>query len=652
MAMDSHNDNQYELLNDTINNNRNEKASISQELNKKAECSLFSYSPVSLDSFRVEGSGSARRKHSSLSKGITIEEFLESEDTCQLTAIDKLILKNKAALALDQMKRTRLKSSKETTSAVTLNKKESNRKNGNKKVVFSKVGNNKRINTEFKKPSTSNGTTKCNGDLIKLKSNLKSKNGNPISREYLEKQRNSRSVLKNEKSCLDDNVRNNAKLRSQKKTSDTNRRETTGDRRCFSSQKKLLKRRNLTTVNKNNTNNKKPLELKRLKTNVGPLELKRLKTNVGYQTRSGNKEKLRNGKTRIFKDVETLALQPTKRFKRNDGNIIGAHVSSLFIGTTASPTCSRSTLKRTIIEESSDDLDLSFSKRKKTEEFGKFNAVQYETNNNNNDVNINLKTQRNIKNKDVYIELDEIDENDEDICSNHLESKNIKIEQMVHVKQELNDPQNNDVVEININMNIPVSQSVKKASDIEFVCDNIKSESISLNFFDDKLVSNGPTQDTSNSINNMRNILELDGCEKPTELVSTEDSDAVKTDGFNHKTIKSVNDQSSEISKSTTHVETSCTSKNNFDTEKSQSARCNENNLDKESMFNALGLQSIEKINQKSKEREKEVKENWDKESYTGTLKAIIKTDKGCRRMEMKQKESCPYSGEVLKMNY
>lgn len=626
MAMDSHDDNQCKLLIETVNNNH-KTSFVSDSFSTQIECSS------AFPSLAETCSGSSRRKCSSFHKTISYSEFIETAKNIaatQLTAVDKLILKNRAALDEDQMKRTRVKQ-KETPPSMTQKK---NEKKSKAKVLCSKVAASKHKHQ--------NGL-KEQADVSKSIVKTNPKPRTPVVKEMQpapKKQKSMPSVTKVEKRDIRTG-QNESKQRSPKPSSSLKLKPVQKNARSHQS---ILGSR---------------LALKKEpKVNCKSLDTKRLKNKVAYRTRSGNKETLRNGKTRICKDItEALSLQPKKKTRiykdMTEALIIESKKkhrhTDLNASTTSSPCVSnRNAIKRPIKQEPLED-DRGLSKKRK---LTPTSSAAVEKNNNDEKKIVPLHNEVQLP---VELECSVID----NVSINN--SNSVKLESLQPVKEEIlikpemeNSRTNEvisvesktspNVVEISVNMNIVSHSPVSE--EFSLVCDNVSSTSVKTEspagVIEDFPVPNGLVlqdfqslcdYDTSSVKSHSENeelVLSLSSTEDDTsdsinlQLDSPEDEerscDSVESiTVVEHPTVLLTVDAPSEIS-------------NEHNVAKVDN-RVNDDSA-KESMFNALGLQSIEKVNQKPKEKDIVTKE---KVSYTGTLKAVIKTDKGCRRMEMKQ---------------
>lgn len=625
MAMDSHDDNQCKLLIDTVNNNR-KTSFVSDSFSTQIECSS------TFPSLAETCSGSSRRKCSSFPKTISYSEFIETAKNItatQLTAVDKLILKNRAALDEDQMKRTRVKQ-KETPPSMTQKK---NEKKSKAKVLCSKAAASKHKHQNGPKES-------ADAPRSNVKTNPKSRT--PVVKEIQPASKKQKTMPpKVEKRDIRAG-QNESKQRSPKPSSSLKLKPVQKNARSHQS---ILGSR---------------LALKKEpKVNCKSLDTKRLKNKVAYRTRSGNKETLRNGKTRICKDItEALSLQPKKKTR-----IYKAMTKALIIepkkkhrhndlNVSTTPLClnSRNAIKRPIKQEPLED-DPGLSKKRKLTPTP---SAAVEKNNNDEKKTVPLHNEVQLP---VELECSVID----NVSINN--SNSVKLESLQPVKEEIlikpemencstnevisvESKTSPNVVEISVNMNIVSHSPVSE--EFSLVCDNVRDTPVKTespaNVIEDFPVPNGLVlqdfqslcdYDTSSVKSHSENeelVLSLSSTEDDTsdsinlQLDSAEDEerscDSVESiTVVERPTVLPTVDSSSEILNEHTDNLAKVDNQVNDDSAK-------------ESMFNALGLQSIEKVNQKPKEKDIVTKENV---NYTGTLKAVIKTDKGCRRMEMKQ---------------
>ncbi len=616
MAVNSHGDSQYDLLIDTVNNNSS-KSILSSSLNDKTKCSIFPFISASLDPSRA-GSGSSRRKCCTLSKGITIEEFLKAGDSYQQTPIDKLLWKNKIALAQDQMKRTKVKSLKES---VTTQNKEF-KKNGGK-VVCSKITAKRKIIEN--RVMRSLEASECNGN--KIIDVVENGFGSVVFRDAFGPSKKLASAPKNGK---------NTKTEFKKKLSDTVRNDR-NDRRLIGGNS-LLKMRSFKKESRSNSMKSKPLELKRLK------------TCLNYQTRSGNKERLRSGKLRIIKDVKDTLVSPktTKRLKNE--NEMSVPVPD--------PAVNRNSLKRPIKAEPLDDGWSGLCDKRRKLERSSDSGIGSKCGDCESEGDSEKNGYGTCKGKDLGNQVGNISRMSlyPGISVRVSDSSNVNKESEVRVKKEKNEYEDSNVVRINVNMSLPHLLSTGlRANMFESAAKNIRKDCISR-------IGSGSESGSSNSTI----LKELSSASNRHETTASNIEPSAKNDlnsllssstvfvnactkktvhscfGDKENGLKSATPAKDETLSTFNSVPVKSTGDCGLLDEKSRFHSSENNNLTKESIFNALGLQSIEKINQKSKEKEMK-----DKENYTGTLKAIIKIDKGCRKIEMKQQERNSVRSEV-----
>lgn len=573
MAVDSHEDNQYELTFGSVNNNL--KKSLESDF--EDECSVLSYHSVlsypsySPDSSQLAG-GSGRRKYNSLSKGISIEEFLVGQESGQLSAVDKLLMKNKAALE-SIMKQTRSKVVKE----VAKPKKEA--KPRKEKVLGSKIVTQKR--------------TEKNDKPVKPKKEVK-------------------KVTKPAKEVL-----KTPKVKGKTKQDDK-------------LAKKSLKKQPLEVRKRKIDADGKPILKKKLSKNERKTDLRSFKANASHKTRSFTKVKLRNGKSRIV--AENNKPNPPRKYNRKSVPNV-ENPEALVNG--------KPPLKRPIKVEPLEDDGTVKRKRRKTEK-----------------LNQSVDSA-----KEIVVNGEKSPPKSEAVPA-AKDARIIKAEFVEPIKQEVSEPENT-IEEINVVNkdlvnadNIFVYRNTNEESNVSYVLQDLGSYVKEIERKTSKSDIQNPAVPESKK--------EIEIIDDPTESEDTEceefslqdantESEDILDDDITLQYESDDNDDQANNDKKTNTPVTNAEStdrlpeasatliSDTIDIEppippneptsqpvKEHVEKEPEDNAVKESILGALGLQSLDKVNQKkSKESD-----------YTGTLKAVIKVDKGCRRMEMKQKES------------
>lgn len=678
ITMDSHDDNQYKLLIDTVNNNRSDKSFSTSNLNAISECSLYPLTLIPTNNSRLKNLGSARRKCAALFKGITIEEFLEADDDpYSLTAIDKLILKNKAAIAEDQMKRARggatsKSSTKEATalgsqSVSTASGKKQSTTNGAKKVVKkvlgSKIANKRKTNSEAKKAVAGdkcNGVSRTSGNtgggkvkatpavtankeskksksatlpsVPQRKENSKLRNGvddvngreQGQSQQRASQQQRSQQQQVPQKSHPQQQMQQKSRQQpsqSSKTQQRASKQQQSGKKRTTDSPR-LSARRDMRAKFKQNAKQQSSTKKK-------SLELGRLNTSLSYQTRSGNKERLRNGKTRIFQEEESSVTLPktTKRFRKfcDEGACTRPLLLTAPAVAPAPPVSFISTLKR-IKQEPIDvaEREVVCEKRRRLT----ISEIKVEANNNNDGkledaprlkassaekaISEQRKTQTSVSCVPAPLVAPPLIAVPPPIIVVPEKPVTVKEEDENLMKEEFSD----DFVQ----------EDGADLIDINFITNLLAAS--------DRVSSSCTTKSSSNDDKKSETVLTVSNTQQNGDISKDNlHSNADTTEPVRSLPMAPSNGQSG--------YKAEVPNTNLFLSEVNNRLN-HDNNLAKESMFNALGLQSINKVYQIPKECE--VK---DKENYTGTLKAIIKVDKGCRRMEMKQKDTNSSSLEV-----
>lgn len=360
------------------------------------------------------------------------------------------------------------------------------------------------------------------------------------------------------------------------------------------------------------------------------LELGRLKTSLNCQTRSGNsKERLRNGKSRIFQESETPST-PSKSMKRKrcDDLVRDDPVLAAIAAAVAMQASPMNPLKR-IKQESVDvaEREVVCEKRRRLSE------IKVEANNNDDAVLADAPPT-------VVSAVEEAT----------IEQVKAKPLECVPVAAEV----------------VPVVTVVPEKAVVTVKEEILEENLIKEEFSEDFIQEDGADLIDIDFITNLLSSTDckVSSCLKPkassSENVKCE-TVCQQSDGLTERSTLQNGDIRKEVECSNANVGTTpihslllapqCPSEREFVAEvpstnsflSEVNNRLNHDSVAKESMFNALGLQSINKVYPNPKECE--VK---DKENYTGTLKAIIKVDKGCRRMEMKPKDCISPSLEVI----
>lgn len=681
--MDNHDDNQYKLLIDTVNNNRSDKTYSTSNLNAISQCSLYPLTLLPSNNSRLENHGSSRRKCATLFKGITIEEFLEADDDpYSLTAIDKLILKNKAALAEDQMKKARSgatsKSTKESApSSQSAGGKKQSAATGTKKTVRKVLGS--KIATKRKNPSDSkkavagdkcNGVSKTNGNVapskvkattasnkdskktktvsvltVTPKKESRSRNGvedvngkeqnqpravqqtqqKPPAQQKPQQQRPQPPAQQRPQQPAQPRPQQPAQQRpqlAQPRPQQKSRQQTSASprkqqrapmqqqpgKKRMADGPRLTGRRDMRAKLKQNAKQSSTTMKK-------SRELGRLKTNLSYQTRSGNKERLRNGKSRIYHEEESSATpsKSTKRQKRCDE---APTPPPLLIG-------SVNLLKR-IKQEPRDGVEQEVvcEKRRRLSEIKveAINCAETQPVVKESAKETSEQTKAPIPCEPVPSPTPVVAEKPSPIKE---EDENV-------IKEEFSD----DFVE----------EDGADLIDINFITSLLASTDRVSSSFKGKPSSNvGLKSETvPTEMLGSTNTLQNGDISKNAAHVTSDPLRTPLMAPFNGPSERPCKPDVPNTNSFLSEVNNRLNNDNSIAKESMFNALGLQSTIAKESMFNALGLQSINKVYQMPKECE--VK---DKENYTGTLKAIIKVDKGCRRMEMKQRDAKSSSVEV-----
>lgn len=603
MAVDSHADNQYALTIDNVNNNNLEKSLESYEANDSdTELSLLSLSqPYSPDSSVLStSSGSSRRKNNSISRLISIKEYRVTPETSDpLSAIDKLLLKNKAALR-NQMKQTKAAKPPKETGA-----KKKDGKTRKEKVLGSKIAAKKKPTDENKKPVKS---VKPKKTEPKSKPEKAPKCDDALRENMPKKRAKQFPVVKIEKK------------KSVKKEQPEKKKKPS-----------IIEPKNV-------------LKLKKLSKNERKTDLRSFKTNASLKTRSFTKVvTLRNGKSRIIHE-KIPATSPTTSRKTVKRSICVDTIEVFNKETTC---------KRPIEQEPLGDHSTILCKKRKTITTVTDEPPPLQTEH----VNGNLPAQEDTAVDQTSIKEEFVPPNEQEcvLPENNIEEINV-------VKKETNSqvlfgdtnetkPSNVSYVLQDLGSYVkeierktsksdtppspitqpPILQSAKQ--EVEIIDDSAESENefpLQETFTEtEDAIDENITLQLSDEIElDNRNDMDKESQPdiQPEPSIISDQQDISIADPCSQTPTPSIIEEQPVASQVLQQEEET---KPSHEENKEPTKEVIENNIVKESILGALGLG---KVNQKPKDKERD--------NYTGTLKAVIKIDKGYRRMELMQKES------------
>ncbi|XP_065208223.1 uncharacterized protein east isoform X2 [Planococcus citri] len=707
MAVDSHEDNHYKLAIDNANNNSTNKAlqrttiklesrddddfGLNPFAHDRSTSSLLSVSYSSDSSLLYQGS--ARRKNSTISKGIVFEEFISSSDRCsQLTPIDKLLLKNKAALQSLRMKPNRSKSASASAAAagtVTTNGKSIKKepKSRKEKVLGSKIA--------VAKKKVASAVNEAKPTTKSAPAVKKARNAAPPKVEETTKVKSRAKQTPQETKKVPKKEPANVPAAAATSSVARKRKADTTDSKPIM---KITKK-----VNNNNNANK----TERL------TDLRSFK-NVSRKTRSFNKVvKLRNGKSRIIQESKKTPPPSSLSRRKTPRNSNASTTESV-----ASDSKPNTPFKRAIKQEPRDE-DIGIKrKRRKTQEKPApteaptapvtptvadtvKNVIEIKPSIESVPIPIETPSAPVLVKEDVQLpplleKPSDLETPAPSLTPAQLEPEpNRSIEDITVIDEELPNDAEMMVEEVLIDDEIesepmtedscdpPVlSPAVPTVSTLDdtIVIDSSEDSDVQLietppvispaapvPVDDPPPIINKPDDQTEDTATEISEDTENDE-EFPLQEINTEsegiideditlhyetdDEDSTDKDMANEPTVAAVATAAHPIQEPKEPVESArekiptppvtevveepkvIATPSQEKPPKQPDTKVHderpENKAVKESILGALGLTSLEKVQQKAKENN----------NYTGTLKAVIKIDKGCRRMELKPKDA------------